>query len=212
MVNSPNSGTVHVVLETFFCRNLDMQRSCSPQDLWEGLGISRAFTPDLGKPRVEAARAASKLPSSDLLQLNKSFRFLFPWGSPSCLQISQHGTPSTINTGRILLLCFPWIKKEYIKELSPSSTLSYSAYGELFLALQTCLQDNDDTILKCLQFEILKKTMWQKCFCAGVLRLGVNPELSFSYLGNSGTQQTPPPWQNQAIIGNFSTNAVWKLL
>lgn len=132
-----------------FCRNVDVHRSCSPEDLCEGLGVTRAFTPDWGKPRVEAARAASKLPSSDLLQLNKSFRFLFPWGSPSCLQISQHGTPSTINNGRILLLCFPWKKKrEYIKELSPSSTLSYSAYGELFLALQTWLQDNDDRVLK----------------------------------------------------------------
>lgn len=55
-------------------------------------------------------------------------------------------------------------KKEYIKELSPSSTLSYSAYGELFLALQTCLQDNDDTIFKCLQFEILKKQCGRNAF------------------------------------------------
>lgn len=59
---------------------------------------------------------------------------------------------------------FSMNKKEYIKELSPSSTLSYSAYGELFLALQTCLQDNDDTIFKCLQFEILKKQCGRNAF------------------------------------------------
>lgn len=33
-----------------------------------------------------------------------------------------------------------------------------------------------------------QKTMWQKCFCAGVLSLGVNSELSFSYLGNEGNR------------------------
>lgn len=69
------------------------------------------LTSDIGNRRVEAALAASKLPSSDLLEFNKSFRFLFPCGSPSCLQIPYHGTPWTINNARILLLCFHEKKK-----------------------------------------------------------------------------------------------------
>lgn len=106
------------------------------------------LTSDVGNRRVEAALAASKLPSSDLLEFNKSFRFLFPCGSPSCLQIPYHGTPWTINNARILLLCFHEKKKKSsTSRSSPSSTLSYAAHVGLFLPFQTRLQDNDDTFL-----------------------------------------------------------------
>lgn len=168
MATSPNSGTDHAGLESLFVGIWISTEAAALRSCVRGWESVVHLPPDLGNPRVEAALAASKLPSSDLLQLNKSFRFLFPWGSPSCLQISRHGTPLTINNGRILLLCFPWKKPpEYIKELSPSSTLSYSASGVLFLALQTWLQDNDDTFFKCLQFQILKKQCGRNAFVLG---------------------------------------------